>query len=157
MTDNATSIRAFLRLWGDPTDEDVAFWQDALEPLRGDLRGGLLRAARMCDGRPSPRDVLALNGLSDAGATMRAVAKFISAQHGVSLEDVLGESRLANVVQARQHIMSELTDLEFSQSRIGRLLNRDHSTVSFGAKAHRERVEREAAKAEKASAQLFAH
>lgn len=157
MTDNATSIRAFLRLWGDPTDEDVAFWEDALEPLGDDLRGGLLRAARMCKTAPLPSDVLGINGLGPSGVAMHTVARAMAEQYGMTLDDLSGSSRISSVSHARQHIMAELVEAGFSTPRIGHMLNRDHSTVIHGAKAHRERVEREAAKAERASAQLFAH
>lgn len=143
MIDDATAIRCFLRLWGDPTDEDVAFWLEALEPLGNDIQGGLMRAVRVCKDKPKPALVLEISGKGPKGTSIAKAARSIAEQYGLTLEDICGPSRIQSIAHPRQHIMDELIGMGFSTPRIGRLLKRDHSTVIYGAAAHRERRARQ--------------
>lgn len=52
-------------------------------------------------------------------------------RHGVTMDDLTSRSRKAEFVDARVEIASRLVDLQFSYSRIGKILHRDHSTVAF--------------------------
>lgn len=56
----------------------------------------------------------------------------IAALHDVDVEDITGPSRVRHVCEARWAVMRELRAAGKSTPRIGRLLNRDHSTVVHG-------------------------
>ena len=70
----------------------------------------------------------------------RELANDICDQHGVILEEVLTRSKNRIITQARQHIMYELRHRGWSLMQIGKVLNRDHTTIIFGIKAHEKRL-----------------
>lgn len=87
--------------------------------------------------RPSPLAALEPSGVADE---IRAVV----AQHGATVDDVLGPTRLAHVVRARRDAMRLIRDrLAWSYPAIGRLFGRDHTTVMM-ALASPERREKRA-------------
>ena len=51
---------------------------------------------------------------------------------GIPFEEIMGRSRKAEVVMARQVWWWFLRDLSFGYSEIGRMFGRDHSTVIHG-------------------------
>ena len=53
----------------------------------------------------------------------------ISEDFNISTKDILGESRMSEIVDARCVLASVFFDLKFSKSEIGRYLNRDHTTI----------------------------
>jgi chromosomal replication initiation ATPase DnaA len=53
----------------------------------------------------------------------------IAAVHGVSVEEILGKSRLANIVAARWDCFAMYRTGGKSTLQIGRIMGRDHSTV----------------------------
>lgn len=55
-------------------------------------------------------------------------------EYEVSAQDILGESRTRSIAQARQVVFYRLHTSGFSLSQIGRLLQRDHSTVLHGVR-----------------------
>lgn len=142
MIDDATAVRCFLSIWAEPTDDEVDFWLMALQPLGNNLQNGLMRAVRICKDKPLPREVMAANGFGPVGSTIREVVSAIAEQYGLTVQDICGPSKAHGVSHPRQHIMNELIQMGFSTTRIGRFLNRDHSTVVYGAAAHRERMAR---------------
>jgi hypothetical protein len=80
---------------------------------------------------------------SDPKRAMRilhAVAKC----HGLTFEEMVSESREANICQARQHGMSELRKYtSLSRGQVARLLRRkDRTTVLHGERAHEARMAR---------------
>lgn len=53
-------------------------------------------------------------------------------EHGVSLNQLLSDSRKRNVVRARHEAMQRLyTETNMTTAQIAGMLNRDHSTVSY--------------------------
>lgn len=62
---------------------------------------------------------------------VRRYACIAAANHKTTLPQVLGESRSRCDVYARREVMRRLHSDGFSYSQIGRLLDRDHSTVMF--------------------------
>ena len=52
-------------------------------------------------------------------------------RHGVTRDELMSRSRREKYVDARVEIASRLADLGFSYNRIGKILDRDHSTVAF--------------------------
>lgn len=72
--------------------------------------------------------------------TLRAAA----AAHGVTVEDLRGAGREQRIAYARQDAMARLRGLDVygrrpSLAQVGRWLNRDHSTVLHGIRAHEAR------------------
>lgn len=65
---------------------------------------------------------------STASRTLRETAK----RHGMSVDAIKGHSREPRFVKARHEVMVALRDEGFSLPRIGRILNRDHTTVMHG-------------------------
>jgi predicted transcriptional regulator len=52
-------------------------------------------------------------------------------RHGVTIDELMSRSRREKFVDARVEIASRLVDLGLSYNRIGKILERDHSTVAF--------------------------
>jgi len=61
---------------------------------------------------------------------------------GVLADDIVGRSRITKIANAR-HVVAYLlsTDCQMSSVHIGRVLNRDHSSVLYGIRHIRELVE----------------
>jgi chromosomal replication initiation ATPase DnaA len=49
--------------------------------------------------------------------------------HGYTVEDILGKSRLKKLVAIRQLCVFRLRDEGYSTTEIGRIMDRDHSTI----------------------------
>ena len=74
-------------------------------------------------------------------ARMVAVLGQVAAKHGVTPADIRGPSCVREIARARQEAMHELYALGWlSTPQVGRFLNRDHSTVVYGLKAHKARL-----------------
>lgn len=58
-----------------------------------------------------------------------------AANHGTTIGALFGESRQRQDVAARREVWRKMKDDGFSLSEIGRLTNRDHSTVLHGLRA----------------------
>lgn len=61
----------------------------------------------------------------------REVIEEVAAKHGVSLFDLMRRCRLNKVVHARAEIAKRLDAQRFTVSEIGRLLNKDHTTIVY--------------------------
>lgn len=60
----------------------------------------------------------------------RVILNQVSAAHGVTVEDILGQSRKARIVNARQAAMARMNaETKLSLPEIGRRMGRDHTTV----------------------------
>lgn len=71
---------------------------------------------------------------------VRNVANEVARKHGLSdLEYLTSKRRTQGMARARQEVMAELRKLGWSLPRIGRIMNRDHSTISHGINMHRAR------------------
>jgi chromosomal replication initiator protein len=58
-------------------------------------------------------------------------------EHDVSIADVMGQSRSRHIAKVRHHVMWRLKkELGMSLDQIGRLLNRDHTTVLYAIRRH---------------------
>lgn len=75
----------------------------------------------------SVRVSAARSELTKAG--MILVAKCIAGEFGVSLDDVLGDSRLQTVKEARHAVMRDLKGRGYSYKEVGRMIAKDHTTV----------------------------
>lgn len=74
------------------------------------------------------------------GASSAAIIKEVSLKHGVSVDDMISEIRSVPVVGARYEAIYRIREeRHLSWAQIGRLFNRDHSTILHGWRMHRER------------------
>lgn len=74
--------------------------------------------------------------------SMKDICTEIASLYCVSEKDLQGPSRTKAISLARQHamyLMAEQKHLSFPM--IGKFLNRDHTTILHGVKAHKARVE----------------
>lgn len=70
-----------------------------------------------------------------------SLARQIAADHGLTLEDLQSRKQSIRVAQARQAFMAAAYETCcYSYPEIGRVVNRDHTTVWHGINAHRERM-----------------
>lgn len=72
--------------------------------------------------------------------TIQAIVSHMCDLRGQKESDVLGKCKTKPIAHLRQEIMSLAAEAGYSTPEIGRALNRDHSTVVHGIKAHRKRV-----------------
>ncbi len=68
----------------------------------------------------------------------RELMKQIGAKHGVSLDDILSARRQTDIAAARFEISARLYERGLSYPQIGRLINRDHTTVIHAVRRHYE-------------------
>ncbi len=133
-------IDAFLRLWGEPTPAELRLWTAALAPL-GDQTADILAAwARQSERRPHPRELLVMRVDASAISQMNQIATEVAGSYGMSLEEIRSPDKHADITRPRQHVMFALREAGYSMTRIGKFLQRDHTTVMFGAKAHAARI-----------------
>ena len=61
----------------------------------------------------------------------KRILKIVSDHFGISEEEMKGESRNADIVQARHYAMLMLRDAGLSYNKIGNMLNKGHDTVIY--------------------------
>lgn len=93
------------------------------------------------EGYLSADDIAVAKRLYVASAEkMRDILKQVSRETGVSVDAILGSSKVAAISAARQMVMAISAREGMSTTRIGKLLQRDHTTVMHGIAAHEKRV-----------------
>lgn len=53
----------------------------------------------------------------------------IASKHGYTVDDILGKSRMKSLVAVRRQCVVMLRNRGYSTTEIGRIMNRDHSTI----------------------------
>lgn len=72
--------------------------------------------------------------------TMRQIMAEVSAKHSIGVRDIKGRSRNVPIVHARQEYMYRAAvETDASYPRIAKLIDRDHTTVIAGVRAHADR------------------
>ena len=71
---------------------------------------------------------------------IHAIAEQTAREYFVSLDELRGPSRRRNLVVPRWVAMKRIYERGFSITRIGRYLNRDHTTIVHGLKKMRAEV-----------------
>lgn len=66
------------------------------------------------------------------------LAEGIAKETGIPAEDILGRGRDAQVVAARHRLWAMLHDAGISYSSLGKVLDRDHTTVLYAVRKVRE-------------------
>lgn len=73
--------------------------------------------------------------------TMREIAMSVAEKYGLTLLDLMGESRLARIAHPRQEAMWLIRQGgRCSLPMIGRFFGRDHTTILHGVRAHELRI-----------------
>lgn len=70
---------------------------------------------------------------------INAIVHAVAAETEVPVRDILGQTRVTRATHARQMVMYIARREGFSLSAIGRVLNRDHSSVAHGVKMEKAR------------------
>lgn len=74
------------------------------------------------------------------GPEARRIASQVAARYGLTFEAMQGRARRREIAWVRQHVMHDLVQAGYSEPQIGRLLNRDASTISDGYYRHANRA-----------------
>lgn len=70
------------------------------------------------------------------------IVRDVAKKYGVPVRGVWSDTRIRPLARARQEAYWRLqNELGLGYTRIGRLLNRDHTTVLYGIAAHQKRME----------------
>lgn len=78
---------------------------------------------------------------------IKSLITFIAARHGVGPAGMLGRQQRRELTAARQEAMAVLAEqMGLSLPAIGKLFNRDHSTVLYSIRQHNKRRNAEVAK-----------
>ena len=86
-------------------------------------------------------EIVPTTSLMTRGNQRDAIIAAVAAKHRVKVSEILSLSKQRHVSYARFEIMHRLRyELGLSCSRVGVILKRDHSTVSFGIQRHKEIV-----------------
>lgn len=70
---------------------------------------------------------------------MAQILADVAQRHGIPIADIKSRSRLRPIVHARQEAMALMRDEGRSLTQIGLFLDRDHTSVIWGDRAHRQR------------------
>lgn len=85
-----------------------------------------------------PTEALSLwRGVIRYRPAMRDIAADICAKHQITFDELIGTDRAHRVAHPRQEFMARARALgHFTYPQIGRFLNKDHSSVHHGVRAH---------------------
>ena len=76
----------------------------------------------------------------DGDGELLGLVKRLAAAHHVTTEELLGTDRSIGPSHARQALWNALHELgHWSYPRLGKVFGRDHCTILYGIRAHRER------------------
>jgi chromosomal replication initiation ATPase DnaA len=105
--------------------------------------------ANMARMQPVPADLASFVFAAQKRRFMIDIGKEVLAEHypGISMAEVMGNSRIRKLVEARQHVWWEVKRQrpDATTVSIARRFNRDHQTVNHGLKKHASRIAKEAA------------
>lgn len=77
-------------------------------------------------------------------ANYRRLIQKIAEEYGFTYDDIVGRARPAKLVEARFHVCWYLTQkMKCSENGVGRMLNKDHTTVRHAITRWQERVDAE--------------
>jgi len=80
-------------------------------------------------------------GMIRTDPTMAEIVAQVAAEYGVTVDDIKSVWRTPEIVRPRQDAMWRLRQQgRWTLPQIGRFLNRDHSTVILGIRAHERRL-----------------
>lgn len=85
-----------------------------------------------------------LNSLQPRGVGLgHQIAQAVARAHKLTMKDLTGGRRSRNIAWARQEAMWHIKEhTKLSLPQIGRMFNRDHTTVLHALRVHKERMEK---------------
>lgn len=98
------------------------------------------RIARLCDRKELEKHI-EVDGLTTRRNSFASIARATSRVFDVSLDELKGRGRSNNLIKPR-HVIYYLanTELKLSLTNIGRLMNRDHTSILHGVNSVREKM-----------------
>ena len=98
------------------------------------------RIARLCDRKELEKHI-EVDGLTTRRNSFASSARATSRVFDVSLDELKGRGRSSNLIKPR-HVIYYLanTELKLSLTNIGRLMNRDHTSILHGVNSVREKM-----------------
>jgi chromosomal replication initiation ATPase DnaA len=69
-----------------------------------------------------------------------AAIDVIAQEHGYTADDIIGKSKLKTLVKARRQCVVMLRNKGYSTTEIGRIMQRDHSTICHALNMSKEAV-----------------
>lgn len=98
------------------------------------------RIARLCDRKELEKHI-EVDGLTTRRNSFASIARATSRVFDVSLDDLKGRGRSSNLIKPR-HVIYYLanTELKLSLTNVGRLMNRDHTSILHGVNSVREKM-----------------
>jgi chromosomal replication initiation ATPase DnaA len=110
--------------------------------------------------RSNPPALYAVNrrdAVMAAPARVRAIVGAVAVSHGVTVADILGDSRVKKIAWARCAAYAAVrAETGASFPKIGRWFRRHHTTVLTGIRSHKARLAEEAAIQEPSAAEVAA-
>ena len=73
---------------------------------------------------------------------VRQIVNEVREKHGLTEEQLVSDNRQRHLIACRQEIYWRLSrETAWSLSRIGHYMNRDHTTIIWGIRAHKRKLE----------------
>ena len=73
--------------------------------------------------------------------SLNTIVAEVCAKYGVSWRELISQRRWKPLVHARHEVYWRcITETSASYSRVGRFMNRDHTTIMHGVKVHGQRI-----------------
>ncbi len=83
--------------------------------------------------------VLEAGGVAKPRADVATLVAFVARRHGIEPAHIYGRSHRPEYAHPRQEVMFLADKAGHSQAAIGRALDRDHTTIIHGIRAHKSR------------------
>ncbi len=124
-------------------EDAVEFLANSLQKNIRQIEGAIKKIAAISDITNTPitldmcRRAIAdiVSGIEPSPVTVDRILKVVSDHYGVSIEDIKGTKRIANIAQARHmciYLMRYNTEMSFAE--IGKIFSRDYSTTISSVK-----------------------
>jgi len=133
-------LASFLAFYGTPGEVELDLWEAALAPADGDLIDALATWLRVSDQKPQPIEILRIMQAHEQPISMRRIAFDVAMKHEISIEELAGPRRWSFLVRARQEAMFEMRRAGYTLTAIGDFLDRHHTAVIDGVRAHEARL-----------------
>ena len=145
MTELRELIRVFLDTFDAPaTDAHLDLWEEVLRPYEARVPATFAAWVRHSETVAKPWEIVELIERSRERGSMLEIAASVAGKHRLGVKDLKGQNKYRRVAQPRQEAMWEMHQAGYSYPQIGRFLNRDHTTVMHGVRAHEARMGAEA-------------
>lgn len=132
-------LMSFLATWGAPDAAELDLWEAALAPAPGNLVEALATWLRLSPHKPKPVEIRRIMQAHARPLSMERIALDVALEHGITLAELTGPARHRRQAWPRQEAMARMHEAGYSLSQIARFLDRDHTTILHGVRAHKAR------------------